>query len=72
MENKKHSRLYYNQQIVDRLKSYLYQNQDVRFTQALFNLGINENLRVENSNQTLQVLKDKYNEESEITFKNLK
>jgi len=55
------------------LKDYCEQNPDVRFTQALFNLGINEFKTMLDLDSTIDrtCLKDKYDEESEVTLKNL-
>jgi len=53
----------YNLKIVERLKQYFIDNPDIRFFQALWNLNIIETV---NDN-----IKDKYNQEPEITYNNL-
>ena len=63
-----------NLTILDHIEQYILNNPEVRFNQALFNLGINEletTLDLD-SGFDRTFLKDKYNEESEITLKNLK
>lgn len=57
-----------NFKIITLLTDYIYRNPDVRFTQALFNLGINEFKDNKFESNTLEV-EDKYNEESVETLK---
>lgn len=64
-----------NMQILLRLNNYLEMNKDIRFCQALHNLGINEfsegtinNMKKMSNNSYLTTLKDKYTEESETTY----
>jgi len=64
-----------NMQIILLLSNYLEMNKDIRFHQALFNLGINEfsegtknemaKMSYDHRNTTL---KDKYQEESSTTY----
>ena len=56
----------YNLEILDSLKSYFEANPDIRFFQGLWNTGI-----IETTQGKIQIIKDKFSEESEETFFNL-
>ena len=56
----------FNRQILGKIAMQIEECPEERFTQILFNMGINEFQEVGVS------LKDKYNEESETTFNNIK
>lgn len=47
------------------------EGEHLRFQQLLFNLGITEQVKVKDSNVTLPILLDKYNEESATTYNKL-
>ena len=53
----------YNLKIINKLQQYFIDNPDIRFFQALWNLNIIETVNVK--------IKDKYNEESKVTYNNL-
>ena len=57
-----------NFKIITLLTDYIYRNPDLRFTQILANVGINE-FDKEKLKHFRLVLKDKYNEESVETLK---
>lgn len=64
-----------NFKIVTLIANYCYKNPEIRFTQALFNLGINEFEKphyIFGDGTKKNNLKDKYNEESTETLKKLK
>lgn len=68
------TRLQANMKIITMLTTYCYENPDIRFHQALFNLNINEFETKDDLGrvEVLPYLKDKYNEESLVTLSKLK
>lgn len=61
----------YNQKILSSLTQYLIDNPDIRFGQALFNIGINQFANQTNPIVEKHQLRDIYNDENETIYKRL-
>lgn len=64
------SRIEANKKLLELLNEYLCKNTDVRFIQALWNLGIIDHVPLEHNPSGFTVI-DRYYEESETTLKRI-
>ncbi|MBN4049744.1 hypothetical protein JYT36_00790, partial [Bacteroidales bacterium AH-315-N07] len=67
-----HSMKIEHQEIIKLLSRYLGENPDQRFTQAIFNLGINEFANKENPEKENNRLRDVYNDPDGIVLDRMK
>ena len=61
-----------HQDILDALSEYLEQYPDQRFTQALFNLGVNEFKTPKDTSLSQHALRDVYNDSDESVLKRIR
>lgn len=62
----------YGYKILNILREYLIDNPEVRFTQALHNLGINEFANKANPEQEKHQLRDPYNDTDQMVLERIK
>ena len=61
-----------HREILDMIADYLQKNPDIRFGQALHNLGVNEFINKENPEDGMYLLRDIYNDSDGMVLKRMK